>query len=166
MPAIVRSPGVTRSGTVRHDVCWTPDILATVCASVGVAQEANFPSDGIDIRPALRGETLHRGQPLFWQFPYGAGLRDGVRMQSPGLALRDGIWKRHCDPTFKKSDLYNLDIDPNKKWNMREIHPEVTDRMLKKMRELPTSVNGPSAQSARFINPAMMGVKGASTPDE
>ncbi len=166
MPAIVRWPGVTRPGTVRHDVGWTPDILATVCASVGGAQEANFPSDGIDIRPALRGETLHRGQPLFWQFPYGVGLRDGVRMQSLGLALRDGIWKLHCDPTLKKPELYNLDIDPNEKWNMRENHPEVTDRMLKKMRELDASVNGPSAKSANFINPAMMRVNVAPTPDE
>jgi hypothetical protein len=34
------------------------------------------------LRPALRGEKLKRAQPLYWQYPFGVGLRDGTRAAS------------------------------------------------------------------------------------
>ena len=74
-------------------------------------QQATVP--GLAGRPALRGEKLARPRPLYWQFPFGVGLRDGSVNASPGLALRDGNWKLHCDVNFEEVMLFDLDADRN-----------------------------------------------------
>lgn len=153
LPGIVYWPGVTQPGMVSHEICWTPDILATLAATAGATLPQNLPLDGIDIRPALRGEKLNRPQPLYWQYPFGVGLRDGTRAASPGLTLRDGVWKLHCNLKFEQVELYNLDIDRNEKWNMQGVYPEIAARLLKKMREVHADVNGPYSKEAHFLNP-------------
>jgi arylsulfatase A len=153
VPGIIYWPGVTRPGSISHEICWTPDLLATLCAAVGVPVPKDFPFDGIDLRPALRGEKLVRCEPLYWQFPFGVGLRDGVHAHSPGLALREGAWKLHCDLKFEQVELYNLDIDRNEKWNMQAVYPEITSRLLDKMRQIHADVNGPYSKNAHFLNP-------------
>jgi len=153
VPGVIRWPGVTRPGSVSHEVAWTADLLATFAALTGVATPSGLPLDGVDLRPALRGGRLERAQPLFWQFANGVTLRDGVRLQSPGLAVRGDHWKLHCDFNFGAVELYNLDTDPGEKWNMKDDQPAIAAALLEKLRMLHADVNGPYSKSARFINP-------------
>jgi arylsulfatase A len=155
VPGIVRWPGVTRPGSVSHEICWTPDISASLYAAANIIPPADIPLDGIDIRPALRGTAMKRDRPLYWQFPFGVNLRDGTYATSPGLALREGVWKLHCDLNFEEVELYNLDIDRNEKWNMQAEYPKVMARLLAKMREIYADVNGPYSQTAHFLDPKM-----------
>lgn len=152
VPGIVRWPGVTEPGSVINTVCWTADILPTLCTATGVAIPTDLHSDGVNIRAALRGEKLTREEPLFWQFPFGVNLKDGTYAAAPGLALRDGCWKLHCDTNFGNVLLYNLDIDANEKWNMAAEYPEISDRLLHKMRTMRADVNGPYSKTAHFLN--------------
>jgi arylsulfatase A-like enzyme len=162
VPGIVRWPGVTRSGSVVREACWTPDILASLCAANRISTSSDHPIDGVDIRGALQGHSLRRIQPLYWQFPFGVDLRNGTRASAPGLALRDGSWKLHCDPEFKHVELYNLDIDEDEKWNVHDEYPEVTARLMAKMQEFNSDVNGTYSKTARYLNPLMM--KSSSPP--
>ncbi len=155
VPGIIRWPGVTRPGTVSHAPAWTPDLLATLCAAAGVTVPTALPTDGIDLRPALRGERLTRAAPFYWQFTTGVTLRDGTQVSSPGLALREDFWKLHCTTNFQGVELYNLAIDMNEKWNMKDDQPAIAARLLQKMREAYAEVNGPYSKTARFINPDM-----------
>jgi arylsulfatase A-like enzyme len=155
VPGIIRWPGVTKAGSVSREVGWTPDILASLCALNGITTSSDFPLDGIDLRPALRGQKLQRNQPLYWQFPFGVDLRDSTRAASPGLALRDGNWKLHCNAEFKNVELYNMDIDQNEKWNMQADNPEITNRLMTEMRKINADVNGPYSKTAHFLNPLM-----------
>lgn len=152
VPGIVRWPGVTEPGSVNTTVCWTPDILPTLCAAAGTAVPTDFSSDGMNIRAALGGEKLARERPLFWQFPFGVNLKDGTYATAPGLAVRDGWWKLHCDTNFGNTLLYNLDIDPNEKWNMAAEYPEIADRLLEEIRTMHAEVNGPYSKTAHFLN--------------
>lgn len=154
-PGIIRWPGLTKPGSVSKEVCWTPDIMASLCAEFGIALPKDLPFDGIDIRPALRGEKLTRTEPLYWQHPFNNGLRDGGDASSPGLALRDGSWKLHCDVGFGHVELYNLDTDRNEQWNLKGIYPEIVEQLMKKMRALYADINGPYSKNAHFLNPEM-----------
>jgi arylsulfatase A len=166
VPGIVRWPGITQAGSVSREVCWTPDILATLCAVNGIRTDARFPLDGIDLRPALRGEKLTRGQPMYWQFPFGVDLSSGIRATAPGLAIRDGVWKLHCDTEFKNVELYNMDIDMNEKWNMQTAHADVAERLLSKVQEIYAEVNGPYSQTADFLNPTKLARDRNKVPSE
>ena len=155
VPGIVRWPGITQPGSVSNAVCWTPDLLPSLCAAAGVSAPVEFPGDGMDIREALRGNMLNRPKPLYWEFPFGVGLKDGTNATSPGLALRDGCWKLHCDEGFGNTLLFNLDIDPNEKWNMAAEYPAVVDKLLATMRSMHSEINGPYSKTAGFLNPRM-----------
>lgn len=156
VPGIVRWPGLTKPGTVSREVTWTADLMATFAAATGVKPSPNRPLDGIDLRPALTGDKLDRRQPLYWEFEGGVTLRNGIKAEAPGLALRDGRWKFHCDLKFENVALYDMDIDINEQWNMNDFHPEVSARMIAKMKIMHADVNGPYSKTANFWNPQMI----------
>lgn len=155
VPGVIRWPGLTSPGSLTHEIAWTADLLATFAALTGVKTPSALPLDGVDLRPALRGGKLARKNPLYWQFSNGVTLRDGKRLQAPGLAIRDGPWKLHSDFDFRVIELYNLDADVSEQWDMKEEQPVVVERMLKTLRSLHADVNGPYSKSANFINPHM-----------
>ncbi len=161
VPGIIRWPGLTRPGSVTHEVCWSADLMPTFAAAFGFAPPAELPSDGVDLRAALRGEAMSRERPLYWQHPFPNELRDGANASSPGLALRDGPWKLHCDIKFGSVELYSLDTDENEQWNLKDLYPEVVDRLMKKLRAMYAEVNGPySKDKSKFINPLIPEGKG------
>jgi len=67
VPAIVRWPGVTRPGATSEAQAMTMDWLPTFLASAGAHPDPGFPSDGIDLAPALAGGALAE-RALFWRF--------------------------------------------------------------------------------------------------
>ena len=158
----IRVPGiisVARCDSSRESVArgmLDSDLLATLCAANDISTDGSYPLDGVDIRPVLQGDAVQRPQPLFWQFPFGVVLRDDTRAAAPGLALRDGIWKLHCNTEYTQVELYNMDIDPNEKWNMRDEYPEVVDRLMAKMVQLHNAVNGPYSNTAKSLNQRML----------
>ena len=156
VPAIVYWPGVAVPGSVCRQPVWMPDVTATFCAAAGVSAPDDRPFDGVDLRPALRGKTLSRPDPLFWQFPYrGVGLRDSSKATSPPLALRDGSWKMLCNDDFTGVELYNLEVDRSEQWNMQKEYPEVTARLLAAIRRMQDSVNTVPPEGIDNLSPAM-----------
>jgi arylsulfatase A-like enzyme len=67
VPAIVRWPGVVAPGTESIEQIMSMDWLPTFVAAGGGRQSTVFPSDGIDITPALKGSALPE-RALFWRF--------------------------------------------------------------------------------------------------
>jgi arylsulfatase A len=155
VPGIIRWPGVTKPGSVTREVAWTADLLATFAAAMQKRPSPDRPLDGIDLRPALAGGKLERGSPLYWEFEGGVTLRDGVTAEAPGLALREGRWKFHCDVRYGQVALYDMDIDPNEQWNMKDVHPAVAERLLATVKAMHAEVNGPYSKTANFWNPQM-----------
>jgi arylsulfatase A-like enzyme len=156
VPCIIRWPGVTTPGSVCKQVVWSPDITATLCAAAHVAPPKDYPFDGIDLRPALEGKPLNRRVPLYWQYPWsGVGLTDGSFATSPPLALRDGSWKILCDDHFENVELYDLDLDMNEKWNMRDDYPKIAARLLAELQARYKEINGPYSREADTLSPLM-----------
>jgi len=69
IPAIVRWPGVVRAGSRSEVPTMSMDWLPTLVAAGGGRMDAAFPSDGVDLRPALAGVDLPE-RSLFWRYRY------------------------------------------------------------------------------------------------
>ena len=67
VPCIVRWPGVAAPGSTSAAQTMTMDWLPTLLASAGARADAAYPSDGIDITPAIAGHGLPE-RTLFWRF--------------------------------------------------------------------------------------------------
>ena len=83
------------------------------------------------------------------------GMAESEVFAENATQLRDGCWKLHCDASFGNTLLFNLDIDPNEKWNMAAEYPAVVDKLLATMRTMHSEINGPYAKTAGFLNPRM-----------
>lgn len=67
IPAIVRWPGVTKAGTTSDAQIISMDWLPTFLAAGSATPDSAFPSDGIDIAPAIAGHELPE-RTLFWRY--------------------------------------------------------------------------------------------------
>jgi len=103
LPWIVRYPNVTQPGSVSSVPICSIDLYPTLAAASGA--EVKHEIDGVDLMPALKGETLDR-QSLFWHYPHYSN-QGGI----PGGAIREGDFKlieRYEDGSVQ---LYNLADD-------------------------------------------------------
>ena len=80
VPAIVVWPGVLPAGKVINQVAMSMDWLPTLLAAAGTRPDPNFPPDGVNLLPVLRGEAPEFARTVFW------------RTQDMGVA-RSGDWK-------------------------------------------------------------------------
>ena len=123
-PWIVRWPGVTNPGAVSKQPIASIDLLPTIAAAVGTRPPADRPIDGIDLGPALRGNSLP-GRALVWHFPH---YRHGPG-NDPYSVIRRGDWKliRFYDP--KKTELYNLAVDLGEQNDLASLEPAMVKRL-------------------------------------
>jgi len=105
-PWIVRWPGVTRSGTSNDTPITSPDLFPTLLAAAGAAGAAALKSDGVNIEPLLRGESLEE-RALFWHYPH-YGNQGGA----PAAAIRRGDWKLIKWFETGRRELFHLGEDP------------------------------------------------------
>ena len=111
IPAIVRWPGVSMPGAVSETPIMSMDWMPTFLAAAGGAPHPEFPSDGIDLRAAIAGQTIAAERPLFWKYK-----NHGQQ------AARIGRWKylQIAGNTF----LFDIVADPLERGNLKEREPE------------------------------------------
>ena len=132
VPCIVWQPGVVPAGRVDEASVFTAwDLFPTLCAQAGVALPKGYVSNGEDFSKALRGQSVTRTQPLFWEygrntnsFAYPAG-----RNRSPNLAMRDDNWKLLVNADGTGAELYDLASDPNEAKNLAAEKSDVATRL-------------------------------------
>lgn len=151
VPFIARWPGVTPAGTRNEATIGHLDVFATCAELFGVKLADNVAEDSGSLLAILRGER-------------GAGVRGRealVHHSAEGeFAIREGKWKLILCPgsggwspptrspspwTQAKADsfeglppfqLYDLSADPKEATNLAERHPEVVQRLGRKLREI------------------------------
>jgi arylsulfatase len=121
-PLIVHWP----DGHIENGISTYPghfiDIMATLVDITG----ANYPSQkdkepivpmrGHSLLPALKGHSIQRSQPLFWQWQRGG-------------AVRSGPWKlvKHAD--LPDWELYNIENDPTETNDLSGKNPEIVEKL-------------------------------------
>ena len=115
-PMIVRWPGQVPAGS-RSDYPWGGwDFLPTAAALAGVQPPAGL--NGINVLPALRGETRHRSGHLYWE-----------NAQSRlAQAVREGDLKAVRPEPGAPIEVYDLRADPGETRNLAASRPEFVAR--------------------------------------
>ena len=149
VPGIIRWPARIPSGQVSADLATALDLYTTFLGAAGAEVPRNHPVDGIDILSFLEGKTPSPRQEFFyfngmtlealrvgeWKLRMSASARDFVRGRRP-----EGGSTSEEEPVTP--ELFHLDRDPSEKWNVAAENPELVERLMGRMREFASSVDG------------------------
>lgn len=121
-PLIVHWPaGIVRPGRLETQPAHLIDLMPT-CVELAVAEyPAEFrgqkiqPMEGVSLLPLLRGGTVERSSPLFWE-------HEGNR------AVRDGKWKLVAKEN-RPWELYDMESDRTEMHDLAAEHPEIIARL-------------------------------------
>lgn len=114
VPAIVRWPGVLPSGRLNEQSAITMDWTATILAVTQTKPDIDYPLDGEDLLPVLRGQRPAYERAIFW------------RTRNQGAA-RSGKWKylKQGNDEF----LFDLTVDQREQADFKEKNPDVLQRI-------------------------------------
>jgi arylsulfatase A-like enzyme len=115
VPAFARWPGAIPSGRTTEQAAITMDWTATILAAAGAHGHADYPLDGTDLLPVMRGERAAFERTLFW--------RNDVQ-----AAARDGRWK-YLKVNDKTECLFDLLTDEREQADYSAAHPELFERL-------------------------------------
>jgi arylsulfatase A-like enzyme len=113
VPAIVRWPGVVPSDKTTNQAAITIDWTATIVALAGAKPDPEYPLEGEDLMPVLKGAQPHN-RTLFWR----------LRTQD---AARTGSWKYLREGA--NEHLFDLSVDPGEKAELKTKHPDVFENI-------------------------------------
>jgi arylsulfatase A-like enzyme len=117
IPAIVKWPGRVRAGSATQQVSMSMDWLPTLVAAAGTTPDPAYPSDGINLLPALTQGAAPVSRKVYWRY-------NGNSQR----ALRDGDmkWLKIRENTF----LFNVVQDPLERANLKDRQPDVYRRLV------------------------------------
>ena len=136
VPLIVRWPAELPAGRTFSDPVTAMDLTATVAAAGHAKPDADYPFDGVDLRPAFTGKAdLEADRPLFFRRRTVSAVKNMNAIRQ--AAVRMGKWKyvrthRNGDDTKFKEALYNLNEDMAEKTDLAKSNPD----QLRKMGDL------------------------------
>lgn len=119
-PAFVRWPAVIKPGTATEQVAITMDWTATILAAAKAKPDPNYPLDGIDLMPILKGNQKIIPRTFYWRLFQIAKQK----------AIREDNWKYLQNETGEY--LFNLADDPGEKNNLRNANPAKFEALKKK----------------------------------
>jgi arylsulfatase A-like enzyme len=120
VPAFVRWPGKITRGTITQQVAITMDWTATILSAGGARAHADFPLDGIDLMPVMRGNNKIVERTLYWR----------TFQRSKQKAIRTGDWKYLQDE--KGEYLFDLGSDQQERNDLKEKHPDIFNKLKNK----------------------------------
>lgn len=117
IPAIVRWPGHIKAGSTTEQVAISMDWMPTLLAAAGAESDPAYPSDGMNLLPALTQNAPPVPRKLFWRFRANAqrAVRDG-----------DMKWLKINENTF----LFNVVEDPLERANLSKRQPEIYNKLV------------------------------------
>lgn len=124
-PWIIRYPGVTKAGAVSKELICSIDLLPTIASAAGI--NVDHQIDGIDLKPALKGQKLGR-EALYWHYPHYSN-QGGI----PGGAIRMGDFKLFERYEDGRVHLYNLKDDIGEQKDLASSMPEKVKEMRQKL---------------------------------
>lgn len=127
VPAAVRWPGKINTGTISDQVVVTMDWTVTMLQLAEVTIPEGVSFDGINLLSVLQGDVSTTPRTLFWRI----GKQGANNLQN---AYRDGDWKYL--KTNEEEFLFDLKTDIGESNNLKDVNPEVFNRLKKEFEEL------------------------------
>ncbi len=140
VPCIMKWPRVIPAGRVNNQLATTMDLLPTIASFTGAGLPENA-IDGIDISSLLKGNTENSPRETLYYYYHRNDL-EAVRYQHWKLMLphittqsyrnvlpaNDG-WPGPYHKDTVEVALYNLRRDPGEAYDVKELYPEIVDRL-------------------------------------
>lgn len=128
IPLIIRLPKGQRTPRVLTNFVYNVDVIATITALVGLAQPEGW--DGHSLLESLHGDA--RGERDYLVLEHG--------LYACQRAVRDQRWYfiRTYDPglyEFPAVCLYDMQNDPNQRYNVAQDHPDIVMLMEHRLAE-------------------------------
>jgi arylsulfatase A-like enzyme len=114
VPAIVRWQGVVPANRLTRQMAITMDWTATILAAAETSAAEDYPLDGIDLLPIIRGTSPVHDRTFFWRI-------------SDQDAAREGNWKYLRNGPRRQ--LFDLSVDQREQADFSTQHPEVLERL-------------------------------------
>ena len=138
-PWVIRYPGVTKAGSESEQPISSIDLYPTIAAAAGIG--VDHVIDGVDLRPALEGESLDR-QSLFWHYPHYSN-QGGI----PAGAIREGNFKLIERYEDGRVQLFDLLKDVGERNDLAESMPDRVNDMRQRLHDWYKTVD------AKFLQP-------------
>jgi arylsulfatase A-like enzyme len=120
VPAIVRWLGTIPAARVTDQMTITMDWTATILAAAGAKAAEDYPLDGIDLLPSIKGTNQLSERTFFWR----------IYDQD---AVRSGKWKYFRDG--ERRYLFDLSIDQHEQADFSKKDPDVLKRLMSEFEE-------------------------------
>ncbi|WP_018970821.1 sulfatase-like hydrolase/transferase [Rubritalea marina] len=151
VPFLVRWPGKVEAGRIDdQSLISAVDLLPTFIELAGAKFPAGYEPDGVSQVEVLQGATMaKREKPLFWKMdnPAYPGSK-GRPNHWVGYAVVDQNWKLVTDRVMKHFELYDIASDVQENVDLKEKHPEVLERLTKKLIDWQASLpDGPDSST-------------------
>jgi arylsulfatase A-like enzyme len=128
-PMLIRAPGVTRQGSVSHEVVCSMDFYPTLLQLVGLPLQHERHCDGISLMSVLDGTGRLPERSLYWHYPHYHGSA-----WTPGAAMREGRWKMIEFYESDEVELYDMESDIGELSDLSEQHPSRVTAMRQQLR--------------------------------
>ena len=115
VPAIVRWPGVVPSNRMMNQMAITMDWTATILAAAETTAAEEYPLDGINLLPIIKGASPARNRTFFWR----------IYDQD---AVREGNWKYFRNG--KQRRLFDLSSDQREQADFSTRNPDVLKHLV------------------------------------
>lgn len=125
VPTYIRFPGVIAPNQVNDQVIITHDITATILAATNTLSDPNYPLDGENLLPIIKGETPIHPRTLFWRYK---GIDTPVL--PPKVlqgAVRSAEWK--YVKTGDKEFLFNLATDSKEEIDLQFEYVSIFEQL-------------------------------------
>jgi arylsulfatase A len=154
VPGIIQWPGVVKEKSVSDVPTSGIDVLPTFCELANVELPKGVTLDGTSVAAILKGKTVARKKPLYWQFNRASSdMKVAIRLDrwkllakldTPPLKPSGGITAKEMAELKKANligfELYDLQVDPKETTVVNDRHPEtfqqLKDAMQKMYREV------------------------------
>ncbi len=116
VPSLLRWPAQVAAGARSNQVCMAIDWLPTLLAAAGASAAPDYPPDGHDLLPVLRGASPEYSRTLFWRY-----------RANEQAAVREGSWKYLS--LGGREHLFDVRADPRERTELKDSNPEVFARL-------------------------------------
>jgi arylsulfatase A-like enzyme len=114
VPAIVRWPGVVTGKSVTNQMAISMDWTATILAAAETTAARDYPLDGINLLPIMKGASPVPDRTFFWR----------IYDQD---AVRKGNWKYFRDGAQRR--LFDLSFDSHERADFSRKKPEMLKQL-------------------------------------
>jgi arylsulfatase A-like enzyme len=146
VPYIFRWPGKIKAGAVCRERIIGVDVYPTLLGLAGITPPRNYPLDGVDLSPLLRGRTASLPpRPLFCFYPKYARFNPRAKRWACSWrnVIYDAAFKLIEYPEYDEYELFNLAADPRETTNLAAKEPAQRDREKRRLHRWLKAIHAP-----------------------